>query len=99
VDCMQPPSTRPAPNRTSNNPLIAIFFLFLPPAPGVSDRQYRRPQLTEKLRQCHDFRRFDGPSCECVARVPHTPFGGSKASLPDSHPAELARQLLTKSLS
>jgi hypothetical protein len=28
---MQPPSTKPAPNRTTNKPLIAIFFLFFFP--------------------------------------------------------------------
>ena len=47
VDCMQPPSTTPALNRTANNPLVAIFFLFPGRPCGARNNDFR-PQLTEK---------------------------------------------------
>src|SRR5689334_11783489 len=58
VDCMQPPRTTPAPNRTTNNPLTAIVL-------PLSRSPLRAPapkhlgfQLTEKAAPMLCFRRI-----------------------------------------
>jgi hypothetical protein len=71
---MQPPSTRPAPNRTTNNPLAAIFFLI-----SVPGRQFGAAairlwlQLTEKTPALLSFPACpQSPSCAPVAGMPHS---------------------------
>src|SRR6476660_10352884 len=48
VDCIQPPSTTATPNRTTNNPCTAIFYLFPGRHIAAAHVAFTR-QLTEKI--------------------------------------------------
>jgi hypothetical protein len=59
---MQPPSTTPAPNNTTNNPRTAIFFLF--PGRPAPQKITLKSQLSEKAAPLPRFIAHpQSPSC------------------------------------
>src|SRR5258708_8934952 len=72
VACMHPPSTKPAPNRTTNIPLIAILFLYFPVAMQRPQQNCLMSLLTEKALPLPWFPACpQSPSCVPVAGMPH----------------------------